>query len=181
MLGTERRRQRSHHAEYGWDCRDPDLAGQLVLQPVDLVAHGAGVTDNAPGPVERPFAFGGETLEARATLDQHHAQNFLELLEPGRHGRLRHAAGLRRASEMSLLRECQQKFKLVEQPVVPSDYVRRMNASTPQPSQHVKTGRRNGIDGEFISIDEAGGAGLDPNVRAALTSLKQATSLPAAH
>jgi hypothetical protein len=74
---------------------------------------------------------------------------------------------------MSLLRQRQQQFKLVDQPVVPSDYVRGMNASTPQPSQHVKTGAI------FAHLDP-GGAGLEPNVREALTSLKQTTSLPAA-
>jgi len=77
--------------------------GQLVLEPVDLLPHRAGVADDPPRPVERALALGRKTLKARAALHQHDAEDFLELLEARRHRRLRDAARLRRPSEMPLL------------------------------------------------------------------------------
>ena len=119
MTRAKRRRQRRHHAELGRDRRDLDFAGQLVLEAVDLVAHRAGVADDAPRPVERPLALGREALEARATLHQHHAEKFFELFEARRHRRLGDAASLGRPPEMPLLGERQQKFKLVDQEQTP--------------------------------------------------------------
>jgi len=58
---------------------------------------------------------GVKSLETRAALHQHDAQNFLELLEAGRHRRLGDAAGLGRPAEVALFRQRQQKFKLVDQ------------------------------------------------------------------
>ena len=112
---AERRRQLCHHAEHGGDRGEPDLAGELVLEAVDLLPHRAGVADDPPRPVERAFALRRKALEPRTALHQHDAENFLELLEAGRHGRLGDAAGLRSPSEMPLLCERQQQFKLVDQ------------------------------------------------------------------
>ena len=84
-------------------------------QRVDLLPHGAGVADDAARPVEHPFAFRGEALEARAALHQQHAVRVLELLDPGGKRRLGHAAGLRGAAEMLLPRQRQEKFQLVDQ------------------------------------------------------------------
>ena len=87
----------------------------LSLSAVDLLPHRAGIADDAPRPVERALALGRKALEARAALHQHHAEDFLELLEAGRHRRLGDAAGLGGAPEMTLLGQRQQKFKLVDQ------------------------------------------------------------------
>ncbi len=109
-----------------------------MLQPVDLVAHRAGIAHDPPRPVQRPLALGRKTLEAGAALDQHHAEDLLELLEPGRHGRLRHAADFCSASEMPLLRQRQQQFKLVDQPVVPSDAIVACKLARAGHYQHAK-------------------------------------------
>ena len=77
------------------------------------------VPSTRPVPVERTLALSREPLETGAALDQHHAQDLLELLQSRRHGRLGHAADLRSASEVPLLGERQQQFKLVDQPDVP--------------------------------------------------------------
>ena len=114
---AKRRRQRGDHAEHGRDRRDPDFARKLLLQRIDLLTHGAGIADDAPRPIQRALAFRRKPLKARAPLHQHHAKNFLQLLEAGRHRRLRDAAGLRGPSEMAFLGERQQKFKLVDQDV----------------------------------------------------------------
>ena len=112
---AERRRQRRHHAERRRNSGNPDLAGELVLEAVDLLLHRAGVADDPPRPVEGAFAFRRKALEAGAALHQHDAEDFLELFEAGRHGRLGDAAGFGGPSEMPLLRQRQQKFKLVDQ------------------------------------------------------------------
>jgi hypothetical protein len=115
MTRTERRCQRGHHAEHGGNRRDADFAGKSVLQRVDFLTHGAGVADNAPRPVKRAFAFGCKTLKPRPALHQHDAEDFLELLEAGRHRRLGDPTSFRSASEVTLLGQCKQKFKLVNQ------------------------------------------------------------------
>jgi hypothetical protein len=79
-----------------------------MLQPVDLVTHRAGIAHDPPRPIERPLALRRETLEAGAALDQHHAEDLLELLQPGRHRRLRHAAHFGGPAEMPFLRQRQQ-------------------------------------------------------------------------
>ena len=133
MARAERRRQRRHHAEHGRDRGDPDLAGELVLEAVDLLPHRAGVADDPPRPVERAFALGRKALKAGAALHQHDAEDFLELLEAGRHGRLGDAAGFRRPSEMPLLCERQQKFKLVDQEESPSGICSQIRSATLSP------------------------------------------------
>ena len=138
---AERRRQRRHHAEHGRDRGDPDLAGKLVLEAVDLLPHRAGVADDPPRPVERTFALRRKSLEPRPALHQHDAENFLELLEAGRHGRLRHAAGLRSPSEMPLLCERQQQFKLVDQ----GDGPRKCGGKGGRPVARNSTDRRPSI------------------------------------
>ena len=90
------------------------MAGEAALQRVDLLAHGARVADDAARPVEHALAFRGEALEARAALHQEHAERILELLDAGREGRLAHAAGLGRVTEMPLARERDHEFELVQ-------------------------------------------------------------------
>ena len=86
-----------------------------VFERVDFLPHRAGIADDAPRPVERPLALRRKALEPRAALHQHDAEDFLELLEAGRHRRLGDAAGLRGAPEMPFLGQRQQQFKLVDQ------------------------------------------------------------------
>src|SRR5436309_770642 len=69
----------------------------------------------ASGAVERACALRRKALNAGTALHQHDAEDFLELLEAGRHGRLGNAAGLGGPAEMPLFCERQQKFKLVDQ------------------------------------------------------------------
>ena len=120
MPRAKRRRQRCNHAEHGRDRGNPDFARQLVLEAVDLLPHRAGIADDPPRPVQRALALGRKTLKAGAALHQHDAQNFLELLEAGRHRRLGDAARLRGPSEMPFLGQRQQKFKLVDQEMRPT-------------------------------------------------------------
>src|SRR5204863_2566715 len=77
----------------------------------------------------RALALWRKALEARAALHQHDAQNFLKLLEAGRHRRLGDAAGLGRPAEMALLGQRQQKFELVDQEssLVPIGEIPAMN------------------------------------------------------
>ena len=90
------------------------MAGEALLQRVDLLAHGAGVADDAARPVEHALAFRREALEARAALHQQHAEGVLELLDAGGERGLAHAAGLRRVAEMPLAGEREDEFELVD-------------------------------------------------------------------
>ena len=90
------------------------ISPDSFLQRVDFLAHRTGITDDV-APVQRPLALRRKTLEARAALHQHHAEDFLELLEAGRHCRLGDTTSLGGASEMPLLGQRQQQFKLVDQ------------------------------------------------------------------
>ena len=92
-----------------------DFAGKTVLEGVDLLAHRAGIADDAPRPVQRPLPLGRKALEPRAALHQHDAEDFLKLLQAGRHRRLGDATGLGGASEVTFLGQRQQQFKLVDQ------------------------------------------------------------------
>ena len=53
----------------------PDLAGKPMLEGVDLLAHGAGVADDPPGPFEHALALRREAAEARAALHEQDAEN----------------------------------------------------------------------------------------------------------
>ena len=115
MPGPKWRGQRRDHAERGRNRGDGDLSGQAVLERVDLLPHRAGIADDAARPVQRPLPLGRKTLKPRAALHQHDAEDFLQLLEAGRHRRLGHAAGLGGASKVTFLGQRQQQFKLVDQ------------------------------------------------------------------
>ena len=124
-----------------------------MLQRVDLLAHRAGIAHDPPRPVQRPLAFGRKSLEAGPALDQHHAEDLLELLEPGRHGRLGDAAGLCRPSKMPLLGQRQQQFKLVDQPFVPSDPVVAYKLSRRACTNTQKPATDTSFISDFVSTD----------------------------
>src|SRR5262245_29464859 len=65
MPRPERRRQLRHHAKHRRDRSDLQLAGQFLLEALDLLPHGARIADDAARPVQRPLAFRRESLEAR--------------------------------------------------------------------------------------------------------------------
>src|ERR1700690_1469501 len=115
MPGPERRGQRSDHAERGRDRGNGDLTGKTVLERIDFLTHRAGIADDAARPVQRPLTLGRKTLKPRAALHQHDAEDFLKLLQAGRHRRLGHATGLGGASKVTFLGQRQQQFKLVDQ------------------------------------------------------------------
>jgi hypothetical protein len=74
---------------------------------VDLLAHGARITDDAPRPIEHALTLGREALEARAALHEQYAERVFELFDGGGEGRLAHAAGFGSEAEMPLARETQ--------------------------------------------------------------------------
>ena len=76
---------------------------EALLQRLHLGPHGARIGDDGARPFEDPLALGGEAQEPRRPLDEHDAQRVLELLDAGREGRLRHAAGFGGAAEVSSL------------------------------------------------------------------------------
>src|ERR1700733_13246900 len=115
MTGPKRRGERCDHAKRGRYSRDGDLSGETVLEGIDLLAHRAGVADNAPRPVERALPLRRKALAPRSALHQPDAEDFLELLEAGRHRRLGDAAGLGGAPEMTFLCQREQQFKLIDQ------------------------------------------------------------------
>src|SRR5262245_45079776 len=119
MPRAERRRDHGHHGERRGDCRDADMAGKAFPQRVDLLAHGAGVADDAPRPVEHALAFRREALEARTPLHEQHTERILELLDAGRERRLTDAAGFGGVAEMPLARQRNDEFELLNHVAMP--------------------------------------------------------------
>ena len=78
------RRQFLDHRQRGRDRGDAQPSDKAVLEGMDLLAHGAGVADDAACPVQHPFALGREVLETRATIDQKDAERVLELFDARR-------------------------------------------------------------------------------------------------
>ncbi len=106
MTFAVRRGEARYHRQSGWHCGDPQMAGQALAQAADLVAHGAGVGDDAAGPFENALALGCQADKARAPVDQQDAEALLELFDACGQGRLRHAAHFSRMAKMPLMREC---------------------------------------------------------------------------
>ena len=69
-------------------------------------------------------------MEARAATDEQDTHEFFELLDSGRQGRLRNAAGLRGAAKMLLAGQRHEKFKLIDQWLTLGDgVISRLNTS----------------------------------------------------
>jgi len=108
-----------HHAGVSLECVDGDgvLLGVVERERRQVYAPPRGLGQRLTRRdrlAQHALALGRKTLKPRTALHQHHAEHFLELLDAGRHGRLGHATGFRSPSEMPLLGQRQQKFKLVE-------------------------------------------------------------------
>src|SRR6516165_7257804 len=103
MAHTKRGRQGCHHAEYGRDRRQLDLAGEFFLQSLNFLTHGAAVADDAPRPIQHTLTLGRKALETRTALHQHYAKYFFKLFDAGRHRWLSDATDLRSPPEMPLL------------------------------------------------------------------------------
>ena len=75
--------QRGHDRQRGRHRGDAQMAGETAFQGADFVAHGTGVADDAPRPIEHAQALGREADEAGAALHQQDADAFLQLFQPG--------------------------------------------------------------------------------------------------
>jgi hypothetical protein len=90
------------------------VARQTPARSLHLLAHGAGVADDAPRPFKHALALGRQSLEPRAALHQRHTQLILQLLDRRRQRRLGDAALLRGMAEMAFAGENNEEFKLVD-------------------------------------------------------------------
>ena len=113
-FSRKRRRQPRHHGQRRRDGGNADAAGQAVARRAHLLAHGAGVADDAARPDQHLLALRRQPLEARAAQHQHDAELVFKLLDRRRQRRLGDAARLRRAPEMLLLGQSDEEFQLVD-------------------------------------------------------------------
>jgi hypothetical protein len=93
---------------------DLDVPGQPVLERADFLTHGARIADDAARPFEDALALRREAVEARAALDEQHAERVFELLDAGGKRGLGDAAGFGGAAEMLLAGEREEEFQLVD-------------------------------------------------------------------
>ncbi len=73
-----------------------------------------GLAEDAHRLVRDPFAERGEADDAARALDQHHAEQRLELAEAGGQGRLGDEAGIGRFAEMPVLAQRDQILELLD-------------------------------------------------------------------
>src|SRR5471032_666371 len=85
-----------------------------LLQRSNLLLHRPRIADDAASPVEHTLTLRREAVEARAAMDEENTERVLELLDPRRKRRLRHAARLGRPAEMLFMRESDQILQLVD-------------------------------------------------------------------
>ena len=91
----------------------------VARESVEVLAHGLSIADDAPGPGEHVLTLRREPLEAGRAAHDHDAELLLELLEPGGHGRLGHAARFRGATEVVLACEGEHEVQFIDQGRLP--------------------------------------------------------------
>jgi len=65
------------NCQRGRNCCQPQLSCETLPERVHLLAHGAGVADDAPCPVEHAFAFRREALETGPAINQEYPEGIL--------------------------------------------------------------------------------------------------------
>ena len=84
-----------------------------MLHLLNFLPHCLHIADQASRPNEDALTFRGETQKAGGPLDQGYVQDFFELLDALREGRLRDAAALGRTAEVPFAGQCDHEFQLV--------------------------------------------------------------------
>ena len=116
------RGEHRRHGERGRDRGDPEVSDQPALERIDVLAHGAGIADDAPRPFEHPFAFRREAPKPRTALHQQHAEHVFKIFDASRQGRLAYAADFGGAAEMLLARQRDDEFKFLQHESEAHDY-----------------------------------------------------------
>src|SRR5208337_1963020 len=114
MLRLERSREFRGYGKRGWNSGKRQMPGKRGLCGLNVLAHSARVTNDAPAPYQHALAFRRQPIKARAPVDEQHAQCVFELLDAGRQSGLGHAAGFGGAAEVALAGERNQEFELVD-------------------------------------------------------------------
>jgi len=115
MPCAKRRGQSFDHRQSGRDCGQTYFSGETMLESVHLLAHGAGVANDASRPIQNAFAFRSETLEAGAAVDQQHTEAVFQLFHTGRQRGLGDPTGLGGSAKMLFPGQSEQKFQFFEQ------------------------------------------------------------------
>jgi hypothetical protein len=90
-------------------------AVETVLERMHFLPHRPAIADDAPRPIEHPFAFRCKILKSRAAIDQKDTERIFKLFDASRQSGLRDAASFGGAGEMLFARQSKEKFKLIDQ------------------------------------------------------------------
>ena len=106
-------KDRRHTGGEGQRCRhrpERHCARKAALCRFNVLFQAIRVLKELASPAKRDVAFGCEAREPVATLDDGRAECVLEILDPGREGRLGNPARIRRPSEVAMARKGDQKL-----------------------------------------------------------------------
>ena len=114
LIAQSRKQGRKQERSDGRDHAHPELAGERLAGRAHHVRQILGLAQDPLRLFRHPDAERGEAHHAPRPLDEHHADQRLELLDSGRKGRLGDEARLRGAAEMAVVAQRDQILELLQ-------------------------------------------------------------------
>jgi hypothetical protein len=109
-----RQQAREEEGRNGRDDAHPEVAGQGLPRRPDEIGELLGLAQDPPRLLHHPVAQRREAHHAFRPLDQHHADQGLQLPQPRGKGRLGDEARLRRPAEMAVVMQRDEILQLLE-------------------------------------------------------------------
>jgi hypothetical protein len=114
MIPLKRRDQKSDNGKRRRDHAEDQIAREPLSCRPDLLAQRVAVRQNAPGPFNDAFAFGGQAAKTAAALYDQHVELGFKLADGGRQGGLGHATRRGSATKMGFPRKRHQILEMTQ-------------------------------------------------------------------